>query len=742
MSIKKLCSIGLLNINLNLILKKSFTEDNNFNIDDYNSIVDLKKIFFPIKEVNPENSSKENNNIDYIEYISLTSEDNLMNTLLFINRAYKVKTFIEFLIPNEIKFKKNNYFLKSLINEILNRNYFFVVENNIINKSSKIKFIIKIVDDENDEIISKKEFNLVEEEEYDDIENDIFDNKYFESYKLNFDFSKNNFFFIDLDSIKSLKWKTNEDLVLFILSIIKNEKIKIILSINENSLIINEKIYAKDNNKEIIDDILKTNKSIIESSDIIFFFKNSMNHFLKEYSNKSRTKILKINNKIKPLTYSPTFTHKFFNSSKENLEQNLKTTNQDLILYDNNKYRKNIPRLSVILDDFDYLTLYKQEFEESASIEINIEPYYENFCFSLLNKNHTIQEFKEIKKILENNSDKYFHIFIGGFLSRYINNVNLNEDFKNYEECFIAGNLILKNYLILLKNNIDYITDIDEYNVEVPKIKKCLREILYKEKKEELRKIRKKEQKFVLDCTNPSKSQKKEYDSLLDFNCTSFLSKKNIINHLAKNNFFNQNIQNKKTKNEKEVFKKNYLLRNRLEKTPKYNYYNKDNYLNLIGIINTPLINNKNNRFINSNNESKKIMFKRIYNSYDKKKDKINHNDNKSSNKINNITLPIFINKNKINGKKYYNKNIININVNKNIKKLNIKIPSLNLLKKKHELKNRDKNISSSRKRNERFDTSINNFDIDYIKYLFKLYQPKKKFNTFLYNISNLKPKK
>ena len=118
MSIKRLCSIGLLNIDLNLILRKSFTEKYKFNINNYNTINDLKSLFF---------QKNENNEIDYMNYISLSSDDNLLNTLFFINRAYKIKTFIEFLIPNEIKIYKNDYFIKNLINEILNRNYFFVV---------------------------------------------------------------------------------------------------------------------------------------------------------------------------------------------------------------------------------------------------------------------------------------------------------------------------------------------------------------------------------------------------------------------------------------------------------------------------------------------------------------------------------------------------------------------------------------------------------------------------------------
>ena len=707
MSIKRLCSIGLLNINLNLILNKSFTEKHNFNIDNYNTITDLQHLFFP---------KKENNSIDYLDYISLSSDDNLLNTLFFINRAYKTKTFIEYLIPNEIKIYKNRFFIKSLINEILNRNYFFVVENNIINKTSKVKLIIKILNDDKGEIISKKEFKLVDENN--NIETDIFDNEYFESYKLNYDFSKSNYFFIDLDSIKSLKWKINDDLILFMTNIIKNNKIKIILSINENSFIINEKHHNKDN-KEIIYDIFQTNKNIIDLSDIIFCFKNSMNKFLKDFSNKKRTKLIKNNNSIMFRALSPTNPHRLFNCKKINFDLNCKSTDHDLIACDNNKYRKNIPRLTVILDGFDYLTIYKQEFDEKDSIEINIEPYYENFCFSLLNKNHTLKEFKENKKFLENNSDKCFHIFIGGFLSRYINNTNSTGKEINYEECFLAGNLMLKNYLILSKNNIDYITDIDEYNIVVPKIKKCLKERLYEEKKETLRKIRIKEKKFVLDCINQSKSQKKEYNSLLDFNCTSFLSKKNIFNNLTKNSFINS-YENKA------IFDKNYLFKN---KTPQ-SYNNKYTNINQIGIINSPLIIKKQNKFIlPNNNEKKKIMLKKIYN----KNFEID-NYNKSATKINNKTLPTFLYKHNINDKSdnYMNKKI-------NIKKLN-----LNLRKTRYDLKKFENKYLSNRKIYERFDTSSNSCEKDkeYIKYLFKLYQPNKKFKSFLYNLSNLKPKK
>ena len=63
MNPKKLCSLGLLDIELNLILKKSQVEKYNFNINDYNTVSDLKKLFYRDDETNT------NNEIDYFNYI-------------------------------------------------------------------------------------------------------------------------------------------------------------------------------------------------------------------------------------------------------------------------------------------------------------------------------------------------------------------------------------------------------------------------------------------------------------------------------------------------------------------------------------------------------------------------------------------------------------------------------------------------------------------------------------------------
>ena len=45
MTTKKLCSLGRLNININLVLRKTEAQKLNFDINSYNKIEDLKNIF-------------------------------------------------------------------------------------------------------------------------------------------------------------------------------------------------------------------------------------------------------------------------------------------------------------------------------------------------------------------------------------------------------------------------------------------------------------------------------------------------------------------------------------------------------------------------------------------------------------------------------------------------------------------------------------------------------------------------
>ena len=517
---KKLCSLGVLDININLVLRKSLAENYNFNFNNYNKVEDLQTLFYQ------ENQSKYsiyyndiqnhiNEKINYLDYISLSSSNNLINTLLFINRAYKTKTFIEFIMLNQMEFSESTKFVRKMIQEIFDRNYFFIIENKILDIPSKIKFIIKIINDNDDEIISMKSFELFEINEIEieqnqinikgeESENDSTRNKYnfiFNIDKINYNFMNNNYFLLDLSIIKDFQILNDNDFSNFIYEIIKRyPKIKIIL-------IIDDYINNIEQNK------LKFNKRLIELSDIIFCFRDKLNDFFKSYN-----LIIKKNSKNNKEKYSDN------NNLYDCIEfiGNQKTKIYDLIIDEHEKCRKNIPRLTILFEEFNNITIYKQE-----GIQMKIE-YVETFPLTTMNTKN-----KKNKKYFYSNSEKFYHILIAGFLSRLIHD-------KSLRVCVGAGDLLMKKSLFLFMNTIGYINDIDQFNVLVPNVKKNIR----KKKKEkimnEYEQLASKENKFVLDCTNVLKSKIKKYNPLLDHNCASYLLKNQNIKHLKQKGFINK----------------------------------------------------------------------------------------------------------------------------------------------------------------------------------------------------------
>ena len=540
---KKICSIGILDINLNLILRKTQAENYKFNINKYNTVEDLEDLFYPKK-----NENENIYNINYIDYISLSSNNNLINTLLYINRAYKIKTFVEFIMLNQMEFSESTKFVRKLLQEIFDRNYFFIIENKILDIPSEIKFTIKILNNDDDDIISMKTFelfeineveqnliNIKEENDDEDSENILFfnKNKYIPILnidKINYNFMQTNYFLLDLNTIKDLKLPNNKDFSNFILGIIKKyTKIKIILIIDDN---INS-IEKKD---------LKLNKKLIELSDIIFSFNDKLNNFYKIYN-------LTIKNNIK-------------DNNKENMENdnvniigNQKMKKYDLITEDRDKCRKNIPRLTIIFEQFNNISIYKQQ-----GIQMKID-FIEIFNIKATNNIKNIY----ITEYLYTNSNKFYHIFIAGFLSRIINE-------KSLRVCVGAGDLLMEKSLFLFMNNIDYINDIDQFNVLVPNIKKNIKKKKNETLIKEHEKMATKENKFILDCTNILKCQKKEYNPLFDENCASYLLKNNHLKHLQNKGFINKNgvilkdpdnIRKKENKNTNNNSLKN-IVKNRI----------------------------------------------------------------------------------------------------------------------------------------------------------------------------------
>ena len=489
MNSKKLCSLGILDININLFLYESQMMDIDLKLDSYNSIDDLPNLFEKLnstlisqknKNMNEKEEEKSFHYFNYENIIKLDSDNCLINSLLYINKAYKNKTFIEFIIPDKIEFNDKNIFLKNFLDEILTKNYLFIVENDKIkNNFSKVNFVIKIVDDIHDKIKLTKKFEIIgnsgissEKSVYSSEDNEDFEKLFLNQF--NYNFNRIDYFLIDLKQIRKILMK-EENIHIFLLKIIKAfPKLKIILIIDEN-------IIKENFSKEEIIYI----KKYLELCDIIFSFKNNINNFLRFYYSSIKREITDKN---------PSKIFFWLNNNNFNLN------NIDLITKDYNKFRKNIPRISLILDEFNLVHIYEQDI---INKNISFNKFYR---LSITQDEIT----EEKNNYMISNADKLYHIFIGGFLSRFLYN-------KLYDICFEAGNLLLKKALkILSKNEMDIEHDL--FNV---KVKNNGYKIIEKMKNDI-----KKENNFVLDCTNKEKSKQKEYNILTDNNCLGFLTSK------------------------------------------------------------------------------------------------------------------------------------------------------------------------------------------------------------------------
>ncbi len=717
MNPKKLCSLGILDININLILTESQAEKYDFNIDDYNTVSDLKNLFYPL-------TTDYNTEIDYFKHVFLSSDNNLINTLLYINRAYKPKTFIEFIMPNKLDFGSNTKFVHNLLIDVCNMNYLFIVENKIIDVNSNIKFNINIIDEETKENIETKTFDLFEMNDLEiKINNNENDNENLNEnndsvlFNLDYNFDKADFFLVDLFSYKELLYKNKYDIEKFLYKVIgDNKQIKIILIINKNCF------TGYD-----FTSLIEKYREIIELSDIIFCDRKEINYFIRTYSNlkncsidinNGNSSITSKDNSINNNNYLPGINKDLLNKKiPYNLINNAnENSNLDLIMFDNEKHRKNIPRISILFDSyFSSITLYEQI---GTHMEIDTK---ETFHFKL--KQEKVDLFLKSGKI-------YYYIFIGGFLSRFIHN-------KSFRVCFYAGYLLLEK---IFKNTIKKknIFKIDDYNVLVPNEKKGLKDKLIKLNEKILEDQKCKEKGFVLDCTNLNECKIKIYNPLLDTNCASYLLKKNIFEHLKNKGFINKNGIVLKDPDKYEKNKFNIVQKKKKIKPIFLDY---DNFK-------LPVIQNNNNNICLTakktneylslkkiNKDKEKTYYKTINNFYGQKKLNAkpnpynNKNINDNSKTKNKLKAGLFNENNKM--EEYSLRTTKNFKVKKNInsnpkKKIVINNIKLNEVKNKLDL-TRNKKIPK--------------YDV-YSKHLFQLYRPDIKLANDFFEIKNKSHKK
>ena len=488
--------------NLDFIL--SLTEkqylDFNLNFNDIKSIKDLKQFL----EYNNEGNYILSNNKSFLNLITINSNDTLFNSLLYINRANKKKSFIELLIPFSPKYSKELEFMNDSLKYVLENNLLFLEYFNLFNIKPNLNFVIKLIND-NQAVLKEKCFLITNENNYqeENIKNEKDDFDLFN--ELNFEYDGTIFYTNFLDLYKCQK-KSDLEIETFLKKIIKfYPSMKI--CINYINFIYNfSKLEIK---------TLNTVNEIISLTDIFIFDKNELQEFF-QLLNIKEDEEKKLKNKKKQ--FNRVYSQSEINNNINNFKNSIIDPEELFIRKIQTKKRQK-NRIGILFEELKTITIIEQDsFSKKVLYHLKYEINY-------LEPNLSEEEFNEYKKVSNDNFEYLKSIFIGGYLSRLFNH-------RNYNTCFVAGNESIKNIIYYLKNKFDLPKDKKYYEIKVrkPKSNKSDEEIMNE----------KKEKNFILDCTNIKNSKKKDYNSLFDNYCISFFGNENIRKFLLKRGFINK----------------------------------------------------------------------------------------------------------------------------------------------------------------------------------------------------------
>ena len=178
--------------------------------------------------------------------------------------------------------------------------------------------------------------------------------------------------------------------------------------------------------------------------------------------------------------------------------------------------------------------IFLDEFNEFSLIQVSKKSvykheYYPNI-FPKINA-HNLSEISELKDIIKKNKNNFYSLFLSNIvisISQAPKNSSINS--KIVYPAYLTGVDLIKKKIECIKNDIK----INEFDDKFYKIKKNIKFI-----SKELEKLSKeeKEEKFLLDCTNKLKSNKKEYISLFDFHLRNYFSNQYIRKDLENKGF-------------------------------------------------------------------------------------------------------------------------------------------------------------------------------------------------------------
>lgn len=503
----KVVSMGQLDLELTLILTEE--DMKRFKVPEIsciNSLAECEKFLFPpeneeelkkkqeegVKQI--EDNEKNNNQMPnkekeetILDLIRLNSTNSTITTMLMINKAFKKKTFIEYLTLSETVYKEEEEFMREVVKYVTEQNYLFIIENSMYEIPSKIKFIIKLAETKDPNFIKTFEIKLDgRKEEMKESATNFY-------HTLNYDFDFTNYFYMDLNTICEIEkfGFTMKIYCEFVKDLTDNYK-DICIASNFPDIISNV------SNIDI--EGISCIKEILDYTDVFVFEKKEA---------------LALFNLLSTLK----------DSSVNNVEEK---KNLDLLfIKEVNKKRKYLPKIGIFIDELKKITIIEQESKS------NLILFHSDFDLKFIPDKISKDIAEEYKKLMVVHYQELKFTFIGGFLSRIFYK-------RSFNTCFTAGSESVKRILELLRFQIDYPLDNNYYIIRIKKHRHDKNSQAIKEKQEEdLIKIRK-EKHFVLDCVNKETSSMKTYNPLYDQNLQSFFSSLTIRSHLKKLGFINR----------------------------------------------------------------------------------------------------------------------------------------------------------------------------------------------------------
>lgn len=520
--ISKVLGIDYLDFSFSLNLTEEELSIFNIDLESINTKQDLEFI---------------SKNESLLEKITVSSDSDLINSLLYLNKSNKFKCYVEFWSFNSFDLTEEEQFFKKIISYVTEHNFLFVNETQIAAPYKKISFKITVKgvekksfffgwteedqrkEDEKKEEQEKKEAeeaekNLEKEEKTDEeaLDSENKDNKENEEKAEG----------ENTQDKQEKSQRTPEEFVSSLQCDFANYE-NFVIDINK-IMIRNDKLCPKNVTfDEILSLLDYLNKTFPKLKIVLFYPSILSNISLVDYN------ILTSLNAILSMTDVYLFDKKeavaLFNLINQLNNPNFKeekgrvneTQLERLFLGSFEIKKLSSPKTAIFLDDFTKAVVI-EICKHQGTIRTNTTAYQLDLYPKV---NHTNQKLiDEYKKHIAVNKDFLKSIFFGTFLSRYAQGNSLCSSIT-------SGSDLTKRILDLFKLELAFPTEQEFYLVTTKKANQSETQ------------NKNKEQNFKLDCININRSKLNVYNPLKDNNLYSFFSSNIIRKHLKDAGFIN-----------------------------------------------------------------------------------------------------------------------------------------------------------------------------------------------------------